>query len=195
MGKSLGNSVTLQELMKDYGPMVVRYFILQFHYRSAVDFSKDALELYAKQFTKIKEAVNKLRKITTKYNDNIVSSELKDIKDNFEKAMNEDFNTPLAMVEFNKLVKMINSTDISSIAEQVNYLIKRLGEEVFGLDFGGVEDVNEEEIPNNIKQLAELRWQAKQNKDYAKADELRKQLLDLGYEVVDKKDGFDVNKK
>jgi len=195
MGKSLGNSISLQDLMKTYGPMIVRYFILQFHYRSAVDFSIDALNLAEKQFEKVKEAVNKLRKVSSKTSSNLTVPELKEIYKNFKEAMDEDFNTPLAMVEFNKLIKFINISDnLPAIADEINYLIKTLGEDVLGLDFG-TEEEKEDLIPNNIQELAEVRWQAKQNKDWAKADEIRKQLLEIGYEIVDNKDGYKVNKK
>ena len=195
MGKSLGNSISLQELMKTYGPMVVRFFILQFHYRSAVDFSVDALNLAEKQFDKIKEAVNKLRKLTTKTSSNLTIPELKEIYNKFKEAMDEDFNTPLALVEFNKLIKFINISDnLPAIAEELNYLVKTLGEDVLGLDFGNGE-VMENDIPNNIQELADQRWQAKKNKDWAKADELRVKLSELGYEIVDNKDGYKINKK
>lgn len=196
MGKSLGNYITLQDLMKEYGPMVVRYFILQFHYRSAVDFSKDSLELASKQFEKTKEAVKKLRAISTKSTANIVTPELKEIKEKFVEAMNDDFNTALAMVEFNKLIKIINmSNNLPVIADEVNYLISKLGEGVLGLDFGGVDNNENNDIPSDIQQLAEERWIAKQNKDWAKADQLRVKLTNLGYEILDSKDGYKINKK
>ena len=107
MGKSLGNFITLPDLFKKFDPMVVRYFILQFHYRSAVDFSDDALKLAEKQLNKIIDSYNALRKISDKVAEDIQDTELKEIFDNFLNAMNEDFNTPVALVEFNKLVKII----------------------------------------------------------------------------------------
>lgn len=194
MGKSLGNSITLQDLLKKYGPMVIRYFILQFQYRSAVDFNEESLELAAKQFAKIEESVKGLRSITQEIDKNIVSSELIAIKEKFEEAMNDDFNTSLAMVEFNKLIKIINTHDnLSQIAPQINYLISALGEDVFGLRFS--ESKQQDDIPSDIKVMAEERWVAKQSRDWAKADELRAKLLNLGYEILDSKDGYKINKK
>jgi len=195
MGKSLGNSISLQELMKTYGPMVVRFFILNFHYRSAVDFSEDALKLAEKQFEKINEAVNKVRKISQNQVCEIKNEELNDILNKFKEAMNEDFNTPLAIVEFNRLVKFVNTNNINeSTAAELNYLFKALGEDVLGLVFE-TEDEKEEIIPENIIKMAEERWVAKKNRDFVKSDELRNQLLSLGYEIVDSKDKYKINKK
>lgn len=201
MGKSLGNFITLPDLFKKFDPMVVRYFILQFHYRSQVDFSDEGLKLADKQFSKLKESVNSLRQKTLEVATSLTDGELISIKDGFENAMNEDFNTPLAMVEFNKLLKVIptaiNSNN-TKIYPEINYLITKLGEQVLGLDFGNVEDgvsKNEDSIPNNIKELAEKRWECKKTKNFAMADELRKQISDLGYDILDSKEGYQITKK
>jgi len=175
--------------------MVVRFFILNFHYRSAVDFSEDALKLAEKQFEKINEAVNKVRKISQNQVCEIKNEELNDILNKFKEAMNEDFNTPLAIVEFNRLVKFVNTNNINeSTAAELNYLFKALGEDVLGLVFE-TEDEKEEIIPENIIKMAEERWVAKKNRDFVKSDELRNQLLSLGYEIVDSKDKYKINKK
>jgi len=194
MGKSLGNYITLEELIEKHGAMIVRYLILQFHYRSNVDFSADALALAERQFVKIQESINMLRKITNEMDDNL-TQELDEIKLKFEEAMNEDFNTPLAMVEFNKIFKIINTANnLQEIAPKLNYLIKTLGEDVLGLVFAN-EQPKAEELPNEVAALAEERWQAKQNRDWAKADELRVKLSSMGYEVLDSKDGYKITKK
>ena len=196
MGKSLGNFITLPDLFKKYDPMVVRYFILQFHYRSSVDFSDDGLKLAEKQLNKIKETVNAVRLLTNTVANEINNKELKQIYDAFVDAMNEDFNTPVAMVEFNNLIKFaskeLNNKNTENLNE-INALIKIM-EEVFGLDFGEVKQKEEALIPAEIEKLAKLRWEAKQNKNWQEADELREKIKNLGYVINDKKDGYTIEK-
>lgn len=196
MGKSLGNFITLPDLFKKYTPMVVRFFILQFHYRSAVDFSDEGLELACKQFNKLKDNINSVKNITTSEAE-IVDSELQEIFNSFVDSMNEDFNTPVAMVEFNKINKIISKvceTQDSALASQINYFVNKLGQDVLGLDFGEVV-AQKEDVPSEIKKLAELRWQAKQDKDWTKADEYRNKILELGYVVLDSKEGYKIERK
>lgn len=198
MGKSLGNFITLPDLFETYEPMVVRYFILQFHYRSAVDFNEDGLKLASKQFGKFRDSVLALRAIDSGVSEDIKNAELKGILQGFEDAMNEDFNTPVAIVEFNKLGKVISSEleskNIDNI-RQINYLVHRLGEEVLGLDFGEVPQKKEESIPADVEEKARLRWEAKKNRDWATADKYRDELASLGYVIIDQKDGYKVEKK
>ncbi len=196
MGKSLGNFITLPDLFKKVSPEVVRLFILQFHYRSAVDFSDEGLSIAEKQLSKMNEVISLLRKDCKDYASDIVDPELKDIRAKFEEAMNEDFNTPVALVEFNRLIKGIKAhleTKDYAYLKEANTLVRDLGEGVLGLRF--VEnDKEEEEIPANIKALAEKRWQSKNAKDWAMADSLREELKSLGYVVKDSKDGYTIEK-
>lgn len=197
MGKSLGNFITLADLFSQYDPMTIRYFILQFHYRSSVDFCDSGLRLAEKQFGRLRDEVLSLREIDSQLSDGIKNPELKEIFDRFVDAMNEDFNTPVAIVEFNKLSKLISkaldSKDIEYIRE-LNYLVKSLGEDVLGLGFGECVKV-QESIPTDVEEKAKLRWEAKQKKDWAVADKLREELLALGYNILDCKDGYKLEKK
>lgn len=196
MGKSLGNFITLPDLFKKTTPEVVRFFILQFHYRSAVDFSSDGLNVAAKQLAKINETVAGLRTKTSDYAEKITNAELLDIKEKFESAMNEDFNTPVAIVEFNRLMKVIardmGSGDKTLLAE-MNTLVRDFGEKVLGLRFVA-EEKAEESIPAEVKKLAEERWTAKKEKNWAAADSLREQIKALGYVINDSKDGYTIEK-
>lgn len=196
MGKSLGNFITLPDLFEKYDPMVIRYFIQLFHYRSAVGFADNELKVAEKQYEKIVTAVNALRAKTNSITD-ITNLELKEIYNKFIEAMNEDFNTPLAIVEFNKIVKIINSAiEISdtSLYPQINKFIVDLGERVLGFEFGVVEDKKTDDIPQNIKDMAKARWQAKLNKDWSKADELRQEISKQGYVILDAKDGYKIER-
>ncbi|MBQ7351764.1 MAG: cysteine--tRNA ligase [Clostridia bacterium] len=200
MGKSLGNFITLPDLFAKYLPQVVRFFILQFHYRSAVDFSDEGLALANKQFLKLREFVSSVRKLVGEEKSDISNAELKGVYDSFVGAMNEDFNTPVALVEFNKITKFISkaveSKDLSLLKE-INYFVSRLGEEVLGLDFAvaEVEEKEEESIPQNIEDLAKKRWEAKQNKDWASADKYRNEIAELGYVIIDSKEGYKIERK
>lgn len=199
MGKSLGNFITLPDLFKKYNPNVVRFFILQFHYRSAVDFSDDGLRLADKQFAKLCELINSVKAVNSNEAEKINNPELQGIYNGFVDAMNEDFNTPVALVEFNKLskimLKVIENRDIE-LAKEINYIVRRLGCDVLGLNFGeAITKKEENEIPAEIEEKAKLRWQAKQNKDWATADRYRDEVSALGYVIVDSKDGYRVEKK
>lgn len=197
MGKSLGNFITLPDLFKKYIPMAVRYFINQFHYRSPVDFNDEGLKLAQKQYDKINELVMKLRNQITnsapvKDNDLIV------IKDNFKAAMDDDFNTPVAMAEFIKLSKLLQGELVANKKdrlEQINTLIKEIGEQVLGYNFDTKVEENKPHIPQEIEEMAKKRWQAKLAKDWTLADNLRKEIDNKGYEIKDSKDGYEIIKK
>lgn len=196
MGKSLGNFITLPDLFKNFDPMVVRYFILQFHYRSSVDFSDAGLQLAEKQFKKLQEAVFQVREKTTSVADKLTSAEFVELKSKFEAAMNEDFNTPVAMVEVNKLVKLATAAaQNEQMAKEYNLLVKLLAEDVLGLNFGNLQAAPKvETTPAEVEALAKQRWQAKQNRDFKLADSLREKIAGLGYAVKDSKEGYTIEK-
>ena len=200
MGKSLGNFITLPDLFKKYDPMVVRFFILQFHYRSNVDFSDDGLNLASKQLEKIAQVVAELRSKSSEVATSVTNPELTEIYNGFVSAMSEDFNTPVAVVEFNKLIKAISaalSANNTKLYPELNFMVNRFAEDVFGLTFKAETSAPEtkaEEAPAEVKKLAESRWQAKQNKNWAEADVLREQIKALGYVVVDSKEGYKLEK-
>ena len=148
-----------------------------------------------KQFNKLKENVNLVRNITTEQKE-ITDPELKSIYQAFVDAMSEDFNTPLAMVELNKINKIIpQSLNDHEKLMEINKFITDLAESVLGLDFGEVTKVEpKEEISAEVKELASKRWEAKLNKNWAEADKLRDQLKTMGYVINDRKDGYDIEK-
>lgn len=200
MGKSLGNFITLPDLFKKYDPMVVRFFILQFHYRSNVDFSDDGLNLAQKQLEKITQVVSNLRAKCGTVASKVTNPDLQEIYNSFVSAMNEDFNTPVAVVEFNKLIKAVSTAlaeDNTSVYPELNLMINTFAEDVFGLLFQAPSNVfktETEAVPAQVKTLAERRWEAKQNKNWSEADVLREQIKNLGYVVVDSKDGYKLEK-
>ena len=200
MGKSLGNFITLPDLFKKYDPMVVRFFILQFHYRSNVDFSDDGLNLANKQFEKITQVVNELRSKSAEVATQVTTPELQEIYNGFVSAMSEDFNTPVAVVEFNKLIKAVSaalSSNNASVYPELNLMVNSFAEDVFGLSFPKPSSVKEnkaEAVPAEVSLLAQKRWEAKQNKNWTEADSLREQIKNFGYVIVDSKEGYKLEK-
>lgn len=195
MGKSLGNFITLKDLFEKYDPMIVRYYICQFHYRSAVDFNEDGLKLASKQFAKLEEVVKKISTLTKE--EKVATEELGNIYNNAIIAMEDDFNTPVVMAEVIKFIKeagFVATTEDIEKAKEANYIIKNILEDVLGLKFDKTIKEEVDTIPNEIKTKAEARWQAKKDRDFAKADQLRKEISDLGYEILDSKDGYQIKK-
>lgn len=195
MGKSLGNSMTLTDLFARYGAQVIRYFVVQFHYRSMIDFSDEAIQLAKKNLDKITEFVLSVRKVTSI--EASPTGELKEILNNCEEAMNDDFNTPVLIAEILKLVKVgapaVKLGDKQK-CEEINYIITHMIEGVLGLKFEAQMAAEEETIAPEIEALAKARWQAKKDRDFAKADALRGEIAAKGYEVIDTKDGYELNK-
>ena len=195
MSKSLGNLYTLDDLTsKGYSPMQIRYALLSGHYRQQLNFTfkglDDAKSALAKLVKSVKSALERanmsmgdFKKLTTPKN-KIEGT----IFESAWKALCDDLNVPRALGEiFGALSKLDgNSADIAALAS----LMYALGIDV------SQEAVEEpqEEAPAEIVEFAQQRWEAKQAKDWAKADELRKKVAELGWNILDKKDGFDLKK-
>ena len=191
MGKSLGNFITLEDLFKKYDPMLVRYFILQFHYRKPVDFSMAGIDSLKDQFLKIQELFVNIKKLANGEYLSLNDASLVEIKANFENAMNDDFNTPLGIVELLKFVKLASkfvSDKNVAFAKEANNIVKMF-EDVLGFDFKCdtivVENENHEEDLLNL--IAGVRAKLRENKDYQMSDYIRDELAKLNINVQDKK--------
>lgn len=197
MSKSLGNSIILGDLRKQQHPEVVKFALLQNSYRSDLNLT-DAVfnqaEKHIYNFHKVLKDVEDKFEIT-----NEINSEYEKLVD---EAMIDDFNSPKAFSYlfeiFKNMQKKIADGDKSVVADYngVKKAYKLLG--LFVNDSATVIefiDSKVQDVPEDIKVLAEERWQAKQNRDWAKADELRNKLLELGYVILDSKDGYKINKK
>ena len=191
MGKSLGNFITLEDLFKKFDPMVIRYFILQFHYRKPVDFSMEQIEKASEQFRKISENFAKIKKLANNEILDINSAELKELKNNFINAMCDDFNTPLAIAEVLKISKfasMVIQSNDSKLAKETNNLVKMI-EDVLGFDFKF--DIMITETNNNDEKLLDListvREKLRANKNFELSDYIRDELAKLDVTIKDKK--------
>ena len=126
-------------------------------------------------------------------------SDLTEIYDEFIAAMDDDFNTTLAMSVVLKLTKLINKALTTKVEKDylagLNYLVETVCENVLGYKFAQSNDVAIESIiPEEIKSLAEQRIQAKADKDWTKADALRESIKSKGYNITDTKDGYKIEK-
>jgi len=195
MSKSLGNSICLKDILNKYDSEVIRFALLQTNYKNDINitdtFFTDALK-HLLNFYKILDRIEKQAVRS-------LSKNLK-IDEEFNEAMDDDFNTALAISNLFKYFKLmqekLNNND-ASVIEEYNAVKETYS--LFGLFQQNASEFIEkneehEEIPEDIIRLADERWEAKKNKDYAKADELRKQILDLGYEIKDMPGEFKINK-
>jgi len=194
MSKSKGNFYILKDIVdKGFDPMHLRLFYLSSHYRKQAGFSWPALEQAKANFERIAEWRNKLKEIAE--NGSLASTmeaKLPNIQ-NFESAMNDDLNTPLALSYLYELITKTNKqiTDLS--AEEAGEILATFEKmnKVFGLKF----QEKETEIPKDVKKLADERLEARKGKDFQKADDLRKEIEKMGYIVEDLGDSYKLKKK
>ncbi|MGQ1911674.1 cysteine--tRNA ligase [Marinifilum sp. RC60d5] len=202
MGKSLGNFITLgtmfsgenDVLEQAYSPMTVRFFMLQAHYRSPLDFSNDALKAAEKGFKRLMTAIASLDKIQASDSSSV---SVQDLKSKSYDALNDDLNTPILIAHLFDGVKMINSLLVgkekitASDLESLKTLYRSLVFDVLGLKDEGDEEGDNEMLDKVISLLLTTRNEAKKNKDWATADKIRDELTNLGIAVKDTKDGFE----
>ncbi len=186
MGKSLGNFVTLEELFNQFDPMYVRYFILQFSYRSPVDFTNKAIADAGAQYEKIKEVYLKLKEATGSNSKKATDKTLLDIREKFINSMDEDFNTPLAIAELLKLTKFAGSlTDQETLREALGLFDEMAY--VLGLKFETLTPKSDDKEDKLLDIISSVRAKLRQEKQYALSDYIRDELAKNGIEVKDKK--------
>lgn len=211
MGKSYNNVIKLSELFSGdhpileqaYSPMTVRFFILQTHYRSTLDFGNDALQASEKGLKRLWEAHEALQKMKApedEFDPEKIDAELDNkvvtLLAEFDEFMNDDLNTAKVLASMFEIVPVINSIKdkhiLPSLLSRETFVVmqskmKLFVEDIFGLkselqgDYTKLEGV--------LQVLIELRKQAKAKKDYATSDTIRKQLMELGIALKDEKDG------
>jgi len=186
MSKSLGNFITVRELLEKIPGEVVRFALLSAHYRSQLNWSSDLID----------QAYNALDKLYTALRDTTITDESADISAAFLEALNDDLNTPKAIAELHNLAKQVNkaenASEKSKLANKLISSAKLLGllnhsaEEWFksrgSKDENGLAD-------EQIDALVQERIDAKKNKDFARADQIRDELKAQGVELEDTKDG------
>ncbi len=201
MSKSLGNFITIKDLLKQWDPDVFRMAIISAHYTNPIEFDNEVLQQAEKNLTRIRKGIEELEKkaakpVKEKHNqasDRSYSPQIAEIEKRFVEAMDNDFNTPQALVAFQDLVKLGNKAISTGAADETLTFIlsslKKLGG-IFGfLRIGGVSTEKEEELPEEAAKLINEREDARKNKDWKRADEIRNQLSEMGILVEDTSKG------
>ena len=202
MGKSLGNFITLNQffsgnhelLDQPFSPMTIRFFTLQAHYRSPLDFSSEALQAAEKGLEKLMKASEAIDKLQPGDKSDM---NLEAMRDKCYQALNDDLNTPVLFSHIFELVRYINSIlqghmqiRQEDIAELKN-LFQVFVHEILGLEREESEGETAELTGNIIDMILQIRLEAKKNKDFETADKIRDRLKDLGVIVKDTRDGFE----
>lgn len=191
MGKSLGNTVDLDELFEKYGPTFVRLYIVKNHYRSVLDFSDDQLEETRKTYDKFVNLVE----ITEKYKDLDVSDskyeDVDDMKKRFLEAMDDDLNTAVAIAVLLEMVKEANkSKDVDN--KKLAYIRKvfdDLAGNILGLKFEVQITASNDNLDKLVKSIIDVRNTFKANKQYEYSDLIRDKLKENAISIIDTKDG------
>ena len=201
MAKSTGNNIlpgeilsgNTKKLSKGFAPSVVRFFMMQAHYRSILDFSNDALVASEKGFVKLMDALKTLKNLdaSTAPSDFSVS----EWKQSCYAAMNDDFNTPILIAELFNAVKYINqikdgsngidSESLKTLKETMEAFIF----DVLGLQETSTVESHDEKLSETIAILISLRNQARVEKNFVLSDQIRDQLVEIGIHLKDGKDG------
>jgi cysteinyl-tRNA synthetase len=201
MGKSLGNAISLEQffngnhplLEKAYSPMTIRFFMLQAHYRSTLDFSNEALQASEKGLERLMKAVAKIDSLPITETSSVNIAEL---SANCFAAMADDMNSPIAIAYLFEGVKIINSvadgksTITSEDREALKSLFIAFVFDIFGLKADTQAEAGNSEVLNEVVALLmKLRAEAKANKDWATSDKIRNELAAIGFDIKDGKDG------
>lgn len=192
MSKSLGNFITIREALEHHHPEVIRYFMLSSHYRSPVNYSEDNLTQMRQALARLYAAVDGLPEATPRFSN---------YQDRFNSAMDDDFNTPEALAVLFDMVREINRLKESGDQDKAASLASGLKQlvNVFGLLKSDpviflVGDTTNLDT-DYIERLVTERQQARLEKNWARADAVRDELIQLGIELLDGKDGVKWRRK
>lgn len=193
MSKSLGNFFTVRDISEKYDLQVLRFFMLSAHYRSPLNFSADLMESSKNGLERILTAVDKLKSLeaSVKTEGMLEKEDINQVNalvEKYEAAMDDDFNTADAISAIFELVKVSNSTtDEESSLEYVT-LLKNTIEKLCGI-LGIITEKEEVILAEEIEAMIAARQQARKDKDFALADEIRGKLLDQGIVLEDTREG------
>ena len=204
MGKSLGNFITLNEffsgnnanLSEAYSPMTIRFFILQAHYRSTVDFSNEALQASRKGLDRLMDAVKALGRIEAAANGAVTTEYTDALRERCYDALADDLNSPIVISHLFDACRVVNQLvdKQTTISPEALAALKDIFQ-TFCFDLLGLREEatggneREESFGRAVELLLQLRAKAKANKDWATSDQIRDELAAAGFEVKDTKDG------
>ena len=202
MGKSLGNFITLEELFtgnhkmleQPYSPMTVRFFILQAHYRSPLDFSNEALQASEKGLKRMLQAAKDVKSLPVSAKAP-ANEEIAGLSERIWEALCDDLNTPVAMAGLFDAVRIVNTVKDGSLKineadrAALENLFADILTDVLGIKEEATDDASGKLVDGLIHMVVEARKQARQQKDWATSDRIRDELLALGVHIKDTKDG------
>ena len=203
MGKSLGNFITLDEffsgnhklLQQPYSPMTIRFFILQAHYRSTVDFSNEALQASEKALQRMLEGWDNLSKIEPA---EVSTVDVKTIRERCYEAMNDDLSTPIVISHLFEAVKIINTvlagggTFLAGGSAHFKEKVRLFLFDFMGIcEEGAVSEEGNEAYHKAVDLLLDVRKEAKARKDWTTSDYIRDRLSEIGFEIKDTKEGVE----
>jgi cysteinyl-tRNA synthetase len=200
MAKSTGNNILPSDiftgnspfLSKAFSPNVARFFMLQAHYRSILDFSDDAIVAAEKGFNRLIEGFNILEEITPS---NTSSLDINSWKQSCYDAMNDDFNTPILIAQLFEGIRFVNvlndkrETITASDLELLKSTLTNFTFDVLGIRKEKAIDNNSEKLEATVALLIEMRNEARANKNWSLSDEIRDKLLAIGIQLKDGKEG------
>lgn len=193
MAKSLGNFVTIKDFLKNHSARILRLFVLKTHYLSPINYSEKEIDQVKKQLERIDEFIEKLKtqSFQPAADQPKAGKLIEKGKKEFEKAIDDDFNTPVALASVFQLINKGNklldknkltpadSKDILKFLEEVD--------KVFNFIFWGKRETAK--IPLSVKKLVKQREKARKKRDWKLADEIRKKIKQMGYQIKDTKEG------
>ncbi len=191
MSKSLGNFITIRDLLEDHDPQVFRFFVLSTHYRSPIDFSEKTLDQAAKSLKRIQKTVEKLNELldsSAGNDDDYFSGLLKDYRIKFLESMDNDFNTPEALAHIFNFVKELNKafedkTPSEKVLKDIISFFNEFGE-IMGFDLAVKS--NDGDISGELLDIIkDVRQKLREKKEWALSDDIRGRLNDLGIDVED----------
>lgn len=180
MSKSSGDFLTVDNLVKHgYNPLSYRFFCLMSHYSKPLVFSYDRLDGAVSSYNKILDKTSTLKSAGERDNE-----QYKAYLEKFKSAIENNLNTSMAVTVLIEVLK-------SEISEKTKYDLVKKFDEVLGLD---LLKSKEGDVPEEVSELAKLRWDAKVSKNWALADELRSKIEALGYSILDSREGYEIKK-
>jgi cysteinyl-tRNA synthetase len=202
MARSLGNFITLDELFSGnhkllqqaYSPMTIRFFILQAHYRSTVDFSNEALQAAEKGLARLMKASSTLNKLKSS---EISTVDISELEKKCYDSINDDLNSPILLSHLFDGVRIINS--IMEGIEKISAADLELLKKFFNTFLFGILGFTDESLSKGdekltgelIRTILDIRQDAKNRKDWVTSDSIREKLTSIGITIKDRKDGAD----
>lgn len=201
MSKSLGNFFTVREVAEKFGYEPIKFMMLQAHYRSPINYTLEVIQQCQASLKRIYNCKEKLTLTLAKATEGAMTQEQKDIIDGFRQqfiaAMDDDFNTADAVSAIFELVRQINTDCDRNPLPSKEYFTYTQALFDTLLDVMGIviPQQQEEQLPAQVQELVERRAQARKEKNFALADQLRDEIAALGYEVKETRQGTQITKK